>query len=104
VVNVIVHHSPTPRAQLLSELLVAIEARYRQPPDELREEYLKRCETVGARVSARLVPLGPSGRRLIGKAVDVRSDGALMIEVEEGHPVPARPPNVGILERDPDPE
>jgi BirA family biotin operon repressor/biotin-[acetyl-CoA-carboxylase] ligase len=104
VVNVIVREAPTPRVLLLSRLVTAIEERYRQPPDEVREEYLRRCETVGERVSARLVPLGPSGRRLIGKAVDVRADGALMIEVEEGHPIPARPPNVGILERAPDPE
>jgi len=103
VINVFIPESPSPRVALLAQLVEAIEVRYRQPPDELRADYLKRCRTLGRTVSARLVPLGPSGRRLTGRAVDVRSDGALMIEIEEGRPVPARPQNVGLIEEaDPD--
>ncbi|MFN2592363.1 MAG: biotin--[acetyl-CoA-carboxylase] ligase [Candidatus Dormibacteria bacterium] len=98
VVNVIVPEPPRPRVALLAQVVEAIEGRYRQPPEELREDYLTRCTTIGRSVCARLVPLGPAGRRLVGRAVDVRSDGALMIEIEEGRPVPARPQNVGILE------
>lgn len=102
VVNVIVYEPREPRVQLLGRLLTAIETRYRGSPEELREDYLARSETVGRQVCARLVPLGPSGRRLIGKAVDVKSDGALMIEIEEGRPVPARPQNIGALDDAPE--
>lgn len=46
----------------------------------LRQEYRERCSTVGTRVRLLL----PGGAPLLGRAVDVSADGALVVEGEAG--------------------
>ncbi len=101
VVNVLRIGARPPRAALLAEIVAAIEAGARRPPAELLEDYRRRCLTLGRRVCARMIPLGPSGPQVVGRAVDLLDDGALSIETSSGRRVAVRPQNLGHLE---DPE
>ena len=98
VVNVVVPHAASPRAHLLAELVDAIERRLNSASDAVLGDYLSRCETLGRRVTARLIPMGPDGVRVTGKAVGSLMDGALLIETDNGHRVAVRPQNLGLLE------
>jgi BirA family biotin operon repressor/biotin-[acetyl-CoA-carboxylase] ligase len=98
VVNVFVSDAPPPRGPLLARVVDAIEARYHSSASGVLAEYLPRCETIGRRVRARLVPLGPSGVKVTGRAVRTLTDGALVVETAEGRPVAVRPQNLGVLE------
>lgn len=87
-----------PRGPLLARITLAVEGRMDEPTDSLLAVYRERCATLGRRVRARLVPLGPAGVVIEGEAVDIRRDGALVIRTDEGRRavVPAR--NLGVLE------
>jgi BirA family transcriptional regulator, biotin operon repressor / biotin---[acetyl-CoA-carboxylase] ligase len=98
VVTVLVSLAATPRAPLLARVVTAIEARYRAPTVPVLADYLRRCETIGRRVTARLIPLGPGGAKVTGKAVNVLADGALLLETESGSRIAVRPQNLGLLD------
>lgn len=97
-VTVLVPGADPPRAPLLASLAEAIEARLDQSPDEVLDVYRQRSATLGTRVCARLIPLGPGGPEVRGEAVDVLSDGALVIRTARGHRVAVRPQNLGLLD------
>lgn len=102
-VTVLVASAAPPRARLLARLVQAIEERLDQPAAEVLDAYRRRCRTLGQPVWARLIPLGPGGPEVRGRAVDVLDDGALVILTARGHRVAVRPQNLGLLEPgDPD--
>jgi BirA family biotin operon repressor/biotin-[acetyl-CoA-carboxylase] ligase len=100
-VTVLVEDAAPPRAPLLARLVEAMEARVAQPPEQVLSDYLPRCATLGRHQWARLIPLGPGGPSVTGKAVDVLADGALVLLTARGNRVAVPPQNLGLLE---DPE
>lgn len=98
VVTVLAVGARPPRAALLTELVGAIEQRYRSPADAVLGDYLPRCATIGRDVRARLIPMGPAGPQVTGQAVNVLDDGALVVETSKGSRVAVRPQNLGLLE------
>jgi BirA family transcriptional regulator, biotin operon repressor / biotin---[acetyl-CoA-carboxylase] ligase len=98
-ITVLLCDAPAPRAPLLARTVEAIEARHRAATVPVLTEYLRRCDTIGRRVTARLIPLGPGGTTVAGRAVRVLPDGALVLETEAGNRIAVRPQNLGLLER-----
>ena len=97
-VTVLVAAASPPRAPLLARLVQAIEDRLAQPAEQVLEAYRRRSGTLGTSVCARLIPLGPGGPEVSGRAVDVLDDGALVILTARGNRVAVRPQNLGLLE------
>jgi BirA family transcriptional regulator, biotin operon repressor / biotin---[acetyl-CoA-carboxylase] ligase len=87
-----------PRAPLLASAAAAIDARYRSAPTSVLADYLRRCATLDRRVHARLVPLGPAGASVTGRALTVRPNGALVLETDEGDRIAIPPQSLGLLE------
>lgn len=98
VANVVLHDAPSPRASTLARLVTAIEARCAGPADEVLEDHRQRCRTLGRRVSAALLPMGPNARRVAGSAATTLRDGALVIATEEGPRVAVPPQALWLLE------
>jgi BirA family biotin operon repressor/biotin-[acetyl-CoA-carboxylase] ligase len=90
--------APPPRGPRLARALDAVESRYREATDTVIAGYLPRCETIGRRVRACMVPLGPAGPVIEGKAVSSLLDGALVLETADGRRIAVRPQNLGVLE------
>lgn len=84
----------------IASVVDRFEARLDQTADGLAAAYQSRLATVGRRVVAHLIPMGPTGRRIGGIAVGVDGDGSLRIAVDEGRTVAVRPQHVGLLEVD----
>lgn len=102
VVTVLVEEAEPPRGPLLAAVVEGIEQRCGQGADAVVEAYEDRCETVGRRVRARLVPMGPSGVEVVGEALGCRTDGSLSIEVADGRRVAVPPQNLGLLDDAPE--
>ena len=98
VVNVLVENVRPPRAPVVAGVVDAVEARYRSPSTPVLADYLRRSATIGRRVRARLIPLGPRGVRIEGRAVTVLADGALVLETDDARRVAVRPHHLGLLE------
>ncbi|MFP5353199.1 MAG: biotin--[acetyl-CoA-carboxylase] ligase [Actinomycetota bacterium] len=98
VVNVLIPDAEPPRGPLLARIVSAIEARMEAPTDEVLRDYLPRLRTIGRGVRARMIPLGPGGPQVTGKAVGSLMDGALLLETPKGNRVAIRPQNLGILD------
>jgi BirA family biotin operon repressor/biotin-[acetyl-CoA-carboxylase] ligase len=98
VVTVLVEDAVPPRGPLLARLAEAVETRLGQPAAAVLGAYVPRCTTLGRRVRARMIPLGPNGPAIIGEAVDVLADGALVLRTASGSRVAVRPPHLGVLE------
>jgi BirA family biotin operon repressor/biotin-[acetyl-CoA-carboxylase] ligase len=79
------------REPLLTGILLAFERRYegwrraRGNSAEVRAEYRQLCETIGRQVRVER----PGGQVLSGKALDVDSDGRLVVLVSSAGAVPA---------------
>lgn len=99
VVTVLVENAEPPRAPLIAQVVEAIETRASQPAAEVIEQYRSRSATMGLRVVARMIPLGPAGPSVEGTAVDLLDDGALVLLTDRGHRVAVRPQNLGVLEQ-----
>ena len=99
VVNVLVECAPPPRAPLLARAVEAIESRLGAPAVPVLAAYLRRCTTIGVRVRARTIPLGPGGLVLEGRASSVLQDGALVLETDDGRRLAVRPGSLGLLDR-----
>lgn len=99
VVGVRVHDAEPPRAPLLAQVVEALERQLATPGVERAAAYRERCTTLGERVRARLVPLGPAGPEVTGTAKAVLPNGALVIDVEEGRSPAIQPQQLGLLER-----
>jgi BirA family biotin operon repressor/biotin-[acetyl-CoA-carboxylase] ligase len=98
VATVLVEDAAPPRGPLLARLAAAVEARLGEPADAVLAAYTPRCRTVGRSVRARMIPLGPGGPAVVGGAVGVLADGALVLVTPRGNRVAVRPPNLGVLE------
>jgi BirA family biotin operon repressor/biotin-[acetyl-CoA-carboxylase] ligase len=98
VVNVLVAQAAPRRAAAVARAVEAIENRCRERPAPALADYLRRCSTLGRRVRARLIPLGPGGVVITGKAVNARTDGSLVLERDDGVRVAVRPHGLGLLE------
>jgi BirA family transcriptional regulator, biotin operon repressor / biotin---[acetyl-CoA-carboxylase] ligase len=90
--------TPTERGRLLAAILSAIDARRATSSDDVLTDYRRRCATFGHEVRARLIPLGPAGPTVAGRAVDCARDGALVLETAAGRRVAVRPQHLGLLE------
>lgn len=86
------------RAGKLARAVRAIEHRLAADADDVLADYRARCDTLGRRVRARMIPLGPAGPQIEGNAVDVLSDGSLTIRTDRGSRVAVRPQNLGVLD------
>ncbi len=105
VVNVLLPDAPTPPAALLARVVEAIESRAAASAERVVADYLARCGTIGRTVRARLIPLGPGGPQVQGRAVASVVDGALILETATGRRIAVRPQNLGLLEdAEPSPE
>jgi BirA family biotin operon repressor/biotin-[acetyl-CoA-carboxylase] ligase len=98
VVNVLVVDARPPRTSLVARIVDRIEALCASPTTPVLAEYLRRCDTIGRHVRARMVPLGPGGVVVTGRAVRVLTDGALVLEQDDGRGIAVRPQNLGFLE------
>ena len=98
VLSVLVARPRQPAPQTIAAVVSAIEARLGADFAAVLDDYRRRCRTLGRPVRARLVPVGPAGREVTGRAVGVRSDGALVVERADGHRVAVRPDALGVLE------
>lgn len=98
VVTMLAEHAQPPRAPLLATIVRAVEGRLDEPAEALLAAYRERCATLGRRVRARLVPLGPAGPVVEGEAVDVRADGALVIRTAQGRRAVVPPRDLGLLD------
>ena len=98
VVNVLVPGADPPRAPLLAQLVEAVTTRARQAPQRVLDDYREGCATLGRRVRARLLPLGPAAPTVTGAARDVLEDGALVIETDEDERVAVTPHGLGHVE------
>lgn len=98
IVSVLLEPALPPRGPLLARAVEAIETRLAEPSARVLADYLRRCATIGRRVEARLVPMGPSGARVSGIARTVLADGALVLEQEDGRRLAVRPQGLGVLE------
>ena len=97
-ITVLVEGASPPRAPLLASLVEAVERRLAQAPGQVLADYLARCTTLGRQRRARLIPMGPGGPEVTGEAVDVLSDGALVLLTARGNRVAIPPHNLGLLE------
>ncbi len=102
-VTVLVEDARPPRAALLAELVDAVDNRLAQPAEQVLADYLPRCTALGQRLLARLIPMGPGGPEVLGEAVDVLPDGALVLLTARGNRVAVPPHNLGLLEQPPGP-
>lgn len=98
VATVLIEDAAPPRAPLLARVITAIEDRIRAESTEVLADYHQRCATLGQRVRARTIPLGPAGTVVTGQATAVRSDGSLVLHTEQGRRVMVNPMDLGLLE------
>lgn len=101
--TVLVEHSDPPRAPLLARCVDAMEQRLAQAPEQVLADYLARCATLGRQRRARLIPLGPGGPEVVGEAVTVLADGALVLRTARESRVAVPPQNLGLLDDPPGP-
>lgn len=84
--------------RLVGAVLTNLDARLEQSPEGLVSDYEDMLATIGRPVTAHLIPMGPTGRRISGTALGVDIDGSLKIASGEGEGVAVRPQHVGLLE------
>jgi BirA family transcriptional regulator, biotin operon repressor / biotin---[acetyl-CoA-carboxylase] ligase len=98
IVSVVLDAPEANHPQVLARTVRAIEARLAADEEETRVLVAERCATIGRSVTARLVPLGPTGQRVSGLAVDIKRDGALVLRTRDERRMAVRPHAVGLLE------
>lgn len=98
VVTVLADAARPPRGDLLAGLLRAIEARLAGPDEAVLADYRSECGTLGRTVRARMIPMSPDGPQVVGEAVDVRTDGGLVVVTGRGSRVVVLPQHLGVLE------
>lgn len=99
VINVLLPDITPPRAPSVARAASAIQARMDAPAADVLADYRARCATIGRHVRARLIPMGPAGPKVEGVAVDIITDGSLVIKSDNtGNRVAVRPQNLGILD------
>lgn len=98
VVTLLLHAPTGPRNAGLAATVAAIERAGARPAGEVLDELRPRCVTLGDRVRALLVPMGPAGPRVEGVASDLKADGALVVATPAGGRIAVRPQHLGMLE------
>lgn len=98
VATVLVPDVSPPRAQVLARLLDGIERRVAASDAEVLADYRTACATLGRRVRASVLPMGPASPAFVGRAEDVRLDGGLAIATDEGRRAVVVPQSLGFLE------
>jgi len=98
VVNVLLAEAAPPRAALVARVVEGIEVACGAPSGEVLAAHAERCRTLGRALRARLIPLGPGGPEVVGRAVATRKDGALVLEGATGERVAVRPQALGRLD------
>lgn len=98
VVNVMIPGCRRPRATVLAQLLATLDELARRPADEVLDLHRSRCATLGRRVSATLLPLGPNAVRVAGTAATTLKDGALVISTDDERRMAVRPQSLGTIE------
>ncbi len=98
VVTVLLQAPEGPRNEALADAIASIEHAHGRAPAEVLAELRPRCVTLGGRVRALLVPMGPAGPRVEGDASDLKDDGALVIATPAGGRIAVRPQHLGMLE------
>lgn len=86
------------RAELMGKLIDAFDTQWKLPDAELVAAYRERCRTIGRRVRATFLPLGPRARTVEGDAVDVMAGGGLIVTVEDGRKVTLQINDIGKLD------
>jgi BirA family biotin operon repressor/biotin-[acetyl-CoA-carboxylase] ligase len=84
--------------QLVADILTNVDVRLEQNPENLVSEYEGMLATVGRRVTAHLIPVGPDGTRISGTALGVDINGSLKIGSGNGEGTAVHPQHVGLLE------
>lgn len=85
-------------AQATATAVAAIERRLGDDPGSVLADHRARVATLGQRVRARMVPMGPAGVVHEGEAVAVRDDGGLAIRTAAGALLRVVPQALGMLE------
>lgn len=98
VVNVWLCDVDAPRGAVLERAAHAIETRLADDPDAVLEIVNARCTTLGERIRARLIPLGPGGPEIEGEAATCLADGAIVVMTDRGTRVAVRPQHLGVVE------
>lgn len=97
VVNLLVVDAPHPRAATMAAVAVRLEELAAADDQIVLRRLRQRCETLDRRVTARLAPLGPNATEITGTAVDLKPDGALLVETAEHLKVGVLPQAVGTI-------
>lgn len=97
VVNVLITDCRRPRSSFLTRLLTALDELAQRPIDDVLTAHRARCATLGRRVSATLLPLGPNAVRVTGTAATTLKDGALVIVTDDERRVAVRPQSLGSI-------
>jgi BirA family transcriptional regulator, biotin operon repressor / biotin---[acetyl-CoA-carboxylase] ligase len=98
VITILVPDAEPPRGPLLAALLAGVEARLAQDPGAVLVDARTRCSTLGRRVIARVLPMGPASPSFLGVAEDLVDDGGLRIATDDGPRVVVRPQSLGALD------
>lgn len=98
VVNLLIVEPPRPRAVTLAQVTDRLELLGAADDAIVLRRLRERCDTLQRRVVARLAPLGPDATEISGTAVDLKADGALLIETAEHRRVGVLPQAVGTIE------
>lgn len=90
--------SEGPRAPLVAETLRAFDEHWARPDATLQGFYKERCRTVGRRIRATFMPLGPRSRVVEGEAVDITAGGALVVVTGDEKKIGLQINDIGRLE------
>lgn len=98
VVTVLIENAHPPRGPLLAQAIEALRRHLEADPEKVLDIWRRRCDTLTHHVRARMIPMGPSGTVVEGTAVDVKADGALVVQPREGLKIAVLPHHLGLLD------
>lgn len=87
-----------PLATLVATTLRAFDEHWARPDAALQGFYKERCRTIGRRVRATFMPLGPRSRQVEGEALDITAGGALVVVTGDERKVPLQVNDIGKLQ------
>lgn len=97
VVSMLLNGATPPRAPTVAQLVNALLARLDQRAIELARDYRERSGTIGTKVRAALVPMGPGGKHVEGVATAVRPDGSLVLAAGDERRIVVPVESLGLL-------
>lgn len=87
-----------PRGETVAALLAALDTRLAAPREQTVDDARGACATLGRRVQLSLLPMGPESPAVTGEAVDLTTDGGLVVhDDDEGRRVVVLPQAVGTV-------